>query len=273
MARPLTPDERQQHLSGFVGREDVIAEIDNQLNLGTSWILVRGAPGMGKTALLTAYVDRLETQGIVGALDQTLSLFRKTKGPSPSDRPIVQLAPRLFTRKQGNRRLVPNTFLRRTAAKRERSRDLALSLAQQVEVLFPLCAKPESTGADWYLSDLLGRVSTFLQTTGQRLVLVVDGIDQCAGAEAPNPFARRLPDIPPQISVLCSSRPLRAAEFQWMMDSSSYACIDLDTQRWVVSNGDTSSKGRVLTSGNSGVRGIGLCRQTPAVTARERPPF
>jgi|GEM_PF-4168918 len=110
MARPLTPDERRQHLSGFVGREDVIAEIDHQLNLGTSWILVRGAPGMGKTALLTAYLERLETQGIVGALDQPLSLFRKTKGPSPSDRPIVQLAPRLFTRKQGNRRLVPNTF-------------------------------------------------------------------------------------------------------------------------------------------------------------------
>ena len=53
--------ERQRHRR-FVGREDVLAQLDEWL-LGPSeagWVVVTGGPGMGKSAVLSAWLARRE---------------------------------------------------------------------------------------------------------------------------------------------------------------------------------------------------------------------
>jgi len=239
MARQPSVDERREHLSNFVGREDVVGAIDAALDQGKSWVLVRGAPGLGKSALFIYYLERLETVGVVGPLDETINrVFGRSRSPS-DEKPIGRLAARLFTKRQQNRRIVPHAFLHRTATKRERSRDVALLLARQIEALFPEFANPEAAEASWYLHDLLTRASTQLVPAGQRLVLVIDGIDQCADdLQPPNPFSFRLPVVPEGVSVLCSSRSLPSEDLAWMSASGSFSCIDLDETEWAESNRD-----------------------------------
>jgi hypothetical protein len=56
--------ERSRHRY-FVGREDVLAEIDRALfdgSLDGRWVLVTGNPGMGKSALLSACVERVKAR-------------------------------------------------------------------------------------------------------------------------------------------------------------------------------------------------------------------
>jgi hypothetical protein len=57
-------DERERHLR-FVGRDDVLARLDEWL-LGpdeTRWVVVTGGPGMGKSAILSKWLDRREAAG------------------------------------------------------------------------------------------------------------------------------------------------------------------------------------------------------------------
>ena len=56
--------ERGRHRR-FVGREDVLARLDDWL-LGpddTGWVVVTGGPGMGKSAILSTWLDRREAAG------------------------------------------------------------------------------------------------------------------------------------------------------------------------------------------------------------------
>ena len=56
--------ERQRHRR-FVGREDVLARLDEWL-LGPAdagWVVVTGGPGMGKSAVLAAWLARREAAG------------------------------------------------------------------------------------------------------------------------------------------------------------------------------------------------------------------
>jgi hypothetical protein len=56
--------ERSRHRY-FVGREDVLAEIDRALfegSLESRWVLVTGNPGMGKSAILSACVERVKAR-------------------------------------------------------------------------------------------------------------------------------------------------------------------------------------------------------------------
>jgi hypothetical protein len=56
--------ERARHAQ-FLGRDDVLAALDAALAEGRGWVLVTGQPGMGKSAILTRWLDRAERAGPV----------------------------------------------------------------------------------------------------------------------------------------------------------------------------------------------------------------
>jgi hypothetical protein len=60
--------ERQRHAQ-FLGREDVLARLDECLDGSreTGWVVVIGGPGMGKSAILSAWLLRREATGAVVA--------------------------------------------------------------------------------------------------------------------------------------------------------------------------------------------------------------
>jgi Cdc6-like AAA superfamily ATPase len=203
----------------FVGREEVVFEVYRLLSTGISWLLVTGSPGTGKTALLEHIVDCLETAGLGG-------LFHHRE-PNAA---IEELARELFTKTQQGRRIIPCHFM----PDQERPRDVMLSLAKQVEELFPDCGDAVTRGADLYLANLLDRVSAVLKHQGQRLVIITDGLDQ--SVEALEASARLIPRAPAAITIVCSGRPMKHDEYNWMVQSGSFARIDLDDEKWLPSN-------------------------------------
>jgi WD40 repeat protein len=100
--------ERQRHRR-FVGREDVLARLDAWL-LGandTGWVVITGGPGMGKSAILSRWLDHREAAGAA----------------------------------------VPHHFVRRQVIDWDQPERIAASLAAQIEAIFPeqrdARAKPE----------------------------------------------------------------------------------------------------------------------------------
>src|SRR5512144_2952411 len=59
-------NERQRH-EKFVGREALLARLDELLVKGGAdrWVVVTGGPGMGKSAILSAWLTRREAAGAV----------------------------------------------------------------------------------------------------------------------------------------------------------------------------------------------------------------
>ncbi|HWO26225.1 MAG TPA: AAA family ATPase, partial [Kofleriaceae bacterium] len=187
--------ERQRH-DGFVGREDVLARLDEWL-LGseeTRWVAVTGGPGMGKSAILSVWIARREAAGAV----------------------------------------VPHHLVRRQVADWDQPDVIAVSLAAQIEDAFPdLCdpaVKPERR-----LIELLGRVSQQLGSAG-RLVIVVDGLDETCAEPGDNPLPRFLPHVLPSgVRLLCATRPTYP-HLSWLEAQSPLRRLDLDDVRWADSN-------------------------------------
>lgn len=155
--------ERGRH-EELIGREDVMAELEALLLGGPSrgWVLVKGGPGRGKSALLAEWLKRREGAGL----------------PVP-----------------------PHHFLRRGVEDWDRPEVIKRNLAAQVERLYPELvdsnARPESR-----LRELLQRVSDKeLKPRNARLVLVVDGLDEVEGEPGDsNPLPRFLPhELPPGV--------------------------------------------------------------------------
>ncbi len=97
--------ERQRH-PRFVGREDVLARLDEWL-LGRSesgWVVVTGGPGMGKSAILSAWLARREAAGAV----------------------------------------VPHHFVRRQVADWDDPEVIGVSLAAQIEAAYPALYDPDA---------------------------------------------------------------------------------------------------------------------------------
>ena len=96
--------ERQRH-AGFVGRADLLARLDRQLIEDTAqrWVVVTGGPGMGKSAVLTAWLARREAAG----------------------------------------EIVPHHFIRRGWANWDDPEALVGSLVAQIETRFPEQREPE----------------------------------------------------------------------------------------------------------------------------------
>jgi WD40 repeat protein len=191
--------ERGRHET-LLGREHVLAELERLLGHGgdtRGWVLVKGGPGMGKSALLAHYLQRMEDQG----------------------------------------QRVPHHFLRRGVEDWDRPEVVVRNLAAQLEALFPEQAHPEAR-PESRLREVLQRVSAeVLVPRGERLLLVIDGLDEAEpGAGGQNPLPRFLPDsLPPGVRVLCASRPTYPF-LSWLEARDRVRRIDLDDARWAGSN-------------------------------------
>jgi ATP/maltotriose-dependent transcriptional regulator MalT len=155
--------ERQRHES-FVGRDALLDRLD-QLLIGDAIdrrVLVTGAPGMGKSALLAWWLQRREEAG---------------------DR-------------------VPHHFIRRREYDFDDPARLVASLVWQLEQIFPARPEPEADARlapAARLGEALARVSAGeLAPAGRRLVVLSDGLDGYdppPGAPAGDPPAHREPPL------------------------------------------------------------------------------
>jgi WD40 repeat protein len=193
--------ERQRHRR-FVGREDVLAQLDQWL-LGPGearWVMVTGGPGMGKSAILSAWLARREAAGTV----------------------------------------VAHHFVRRQVADWDQPEVIAASLAAQIEAMFPELRDPEAK-PEGRLIELFGRVSKHLSASkhlgaSERLVVVVDGLDEARAEPSENPLPRFLPhSLPDGIRLLCAMRPTYP-HLSWIEARNPARRIDLDDSRWAASN-------------------------------------
>ena len=139
---------------------------------------------------------------------------------------------------------VPHHFIRRKWANWDDPASLVGSLVAQIEARFPELPEPD---ADANLSPAarlaatLGRVSdAALGPRGERLVLVIDGLDEYdppPGTPPPDPFGAFLPyGLPPGISILCASRP-RHPYVDALATRGVLVQLDLDdTQQFAADN-------------------------------------
>ena len=192
--------ERSRHPDLF-GREDLLSTLLAACQQD-GWVVVSGAPGVGKTALLSLLVNRLEQQ--LGS-PVPHHFFASRRSVSDSARPGVVLR----------------------------------SLASQVEARFPRQADPDAP-PELRLIELLHRVSQG-RSPGGRLILVVDGLDEAESEGMSNPLPRFLPaELPQSVTLVCSVRP-RYAHFGWLTDHASRHLVgqfDLDASPWNASGFD-----------------------------------
>jgi hypothetical protein len=179
----------------FLGREDALSCLDHWLDDPSEqgWVVVTGGPGMGKSALLSAWLARRESK-----------------------------------------ETVPCHFVRRNVADWDQPEVIAASLAAQIEAAFPDLvddgAKPERR-----LLELLGRVSLQLGLS-QRLVIMVDGLDETRAEAGDNPLPRFLPYVAPTgIRLLCAMRPTYPY-LDWIESRNAVRRLDLDDSHWSASN-------------------------------------
>jgi WD40 repeat protein/nucleoside phosphorylase len=191
--------ERERHTQ-VLGRESVFRKLDRYLSQdGCNWVLVKGTPGMGKSAILAHYLKGLRRDG------QTM----------------------------------PHHFLQRDFEDLGRPEVVAQNLAAQVEKLFSLQAHRDARPA-FRLREVLQRVSEeVLVPRGERLILVVDGLDEAKpGPLGENPLPQFLPPaLPKGVQVLCSSRPTYPY-LSWLERQDGIHFIDLDDANWSDSNGE-----------------------------------
>src|SRR3954469_12646666 len=127
-------NERQRH-EKFVGREALLARLDELLvgDGADRWVVVTGGPGMGKSAILSAWLVRREAAGAV----------------------------------------VPHHFIRRGAYDWDDPAQLVGSLVAQLDQRFPVARETDTGARMHpaaRLATALSRVSEQLGPRGDRLV-------------------------------------------------------------------------------------------------------
>jgi nucleoside phosphorylase len=190
--------ELQRH-EKFVGRTGLLARLDQLLaSSGTDrWVVITGGPGMGKSALLAAWLARREAAGAV----------------------------------------VPHHFIRRGAYDWDDPAKLVGSLVAQIGDRFP--DQRERDADDRIhpatrLARALARVSAnALRPRGERLVVLIDGLDEYdapAGPSVGDPLAAFLPQaLPAGVSLVCASRPRHPYVSSLEARDGELVQIDLDT--------------------------------------------
>ncbi|HEX8702299.1 MAG TPA: AAA family ATPase, partial [Myxococcaceae bacterium] len=189
--------ERGRH-GELLGREDVMAEIDALMdNAPRGWVLVKGSPGLGKSALLATWLRRQEEKG----------------------------------------RRVPQHFLRRGVEDWAQPEVAKRNLMAQIDALFPDLVRPKPFPVT-RLRNLLELVSAqVLVPSQERMVLVVDGLDEVeAEVDGSNPLQRFLPHVlPAGVWILCASRP-KSPYLNWLERLEGVRTLELDEPRWTGSN-------------------------------------
>ncbi|HEX7836373.1 MAG TPA: AAA family ATPase, partial [Kofleriaceae bacterium] len=168
--------ERQRH-AGFVGRAGLLAQLDRLLieERVDRWVVVTGGPGMGKSAVLAAWLARREAAG---------------------DK-------------------VPHHFIRRGWANWDDPATLVGSLMTQIDARFPEQRDPEANAriapAARLAASLIRVSECELVPRGERLVMLIEALDEYdppPGSPAGDPLAAFLPyALPRGVSVVCASRP------------------------------------------------------------------
>ncbi|MEO7735233.1 MAG: ATP-binding protein [Kofleriaceae bacterium] len=136
-------NERRRH-ERFVGRATLLARLDHLLVADSNdrWVVVTGGPGMGQSAILSAWMERREAAGVA----------------------------------------VPHHFIRRGAYDWDDPAKLVGSLVAQVEDRFPDLREldgDERMHPATRLARALSRVSEHkLRPCGERLVVLIDGLDE-----------------------------------------------------------------------------------------------
>lgn len=198
--RPETARHQQ-----FFGREDLLGELQRSLLEGPAnnwgWILIKGDPGRGKSALLSQFLRR----------------FEEVRG---------------FW--------VAHHFLRRGMADWARPERVAANLAARIESFFPEQRDPEAR-PESRLIELLERVSRdVLLPERQRLLLVIDELSEAEqGVGEDNPLPRFLPHVLPEgVIVLCSSNS-HYPHLTWLERRDHLLQLfDLDAPAWSASNAE-----------------------------------
>jgi len=190
-------NERQRH-EKFVGREVLMARLDELLvaDGDDRWVVVTGGPGMGKSAILSAWLERREAAGAV----------------------------------------VPHHFIRRGAYDWDDPAQLVGSLVAQIDERFPGAREPDTGARMHpaaRLAKALSRVSEQeLGPRGERLVVLIDGLDEYdspAGALPGDPLAAFLPHaLPRGVSFLCASRPRHPYVSSLEARDGDFVQLDLD---------------------------------------------
>ena len=195
--------ERGRHVDLF-GCADVLETLDGAARKG-GWVILSGAPGVGKTALMSALLQRIE---------------------------------------QRTRRPVPHHFLRRTVTDTTRPGAVLRSLAAQIEAQFPQFTDADAP-PELRLIDLIKRVANRALKPEDRLILLVDGLDEAETEGKSNPLPRFLPpELPPNVTLVCSLRS-SYPHFGWLMDQARRhggtrlaLHLDLDAPPWNQSTDD-----------------------------------
>lgn len=197
--------ERQRHVQ-FVGREALLDRLDHLLVAGSTdrWVLVTGGPGMGKSALLAAWLAR---RMAVGAA-------------------------------------VPHHFIRRGEYDWDDPTMLVGSLVAQIEARFPDQREPDADTRMHpaaRLAAMLRRISeSELLPRGERLVILIDGLDEydpVAATSTGDPLAAFLPHTLPQgVSFVCASRPRHPYVSSLEAREGGLVQIDLDDPRNATDN-------------------------------------
>jgi WD40 repeat protein len=189
--------ERQRH-EKFVGRAGLLARLDRLLvdSETDRWVVITGGPGMGKSALLAAWLARREAAGAV----------------------------------------VPHHFIRRGAYDWDDPAKLVGSLVAQIEDHFSDLREPdadERMHPATRLARVLSRVSeNVLRPRGECLVVLIDGLDEYdppVGSSVGDPLAAFLPDaLPSGARLLCASRPRHPYVSNLEARDGKLVQIDLD---------------------------------------------
>jgi hypothetical protein len=175
-----------------------LAQLDQLLiyEPGDRWVVVTGGPGMGKSALLAAWLARREAASAV----------------------------------------VPHHFIRRGEYDWDDPAKLVASLVAQVVARFPDQLEPEVDARMHPAARLdatLRRVSQHaLVPRGERLVVLIDGLDEYdppPGMPVHDPLAAFLPhSLPRGVSLLCASRPRHP--YVDMLAARGAVQLDLDDE-------------------------------------------
>ncbi|WP_437982431.1 caspase family protein [Sorangium sp. So ce117] len=218
--------ERQHHPQ-LLARDEVLHEIDALFRKGATTVLVTGAPGVGKSAILASYLQRVtatsqveRVRGVIAGASRHLARWAE------------QVERNVRARPGSARWAVASHFLRTTAF--DRPEIVASSLATQLEDRF-IDMRDRNAHPERRLIDLVERISRrVLEPESMSLLLVMDDLDEAEDERGHSALARLLPaQLPPRVLLLASSRP--TTDLSWFMRYAP-AHVDLDAPRWFPSN-------------------------------------